>query len=232
MPHFPIVLFDLDHTLLDSDSSERLAYASTMAAAGLEEPEAHFATYREINGRLWAAVERRELTPNDVKRRRFDEFCATVDLDADTEAMGVAFTDGLADHGELYPGARELLDAAGASATLGLVTNGIGSVQRRRLTRLGLDADFAAVAVSGELGVAKPDPAIFERVFADLSDALGRTVGPDETVMIGDSLSSDIRGAADAGITAIWFNRHGAQAPADLTIAHEVHDLAEIAPLL
>ena len=227
-----VCLFDLDHTLLDSDESERQAYLRTMTEAGLADPAAHFPTYRTINGALWAAVERHEISPNEVKVRRFAEFNAATGLDADPSAMADTFVDGLASFGELYPGARELLDDLGARTTLAVVTNGIGVVQRRRLQRLGLDTTFAAVAISGELGVSKPDPAIFDHVFADLSTALGRPVGADDAVMIGDSLTSDMAGAANAGIRSIWLNRHRAPAPTDPGVDHIVTDLGAIAALV
>ncbi len=228
----PVCLFDLDHTLLDSDESERRAYLRTMSDAGLHDPGRHFETYRAINGRLWAAVERHEISPNEVKVRRFAEFNAATGLDADPTAMADDFVDGLASFGELYPGARELLDTLAARTTLALVTNGIGQVQRRRLERLDLASTFAAVAISGELGVSKPDPAIFDHVFAELTSALGHSVGSADAVMIGDSLTSDMAGAANAGIRSIWFNRHAAPAPTDPTVDHVVHQLGEIAELV
>ncbi len=225
MARYPVVLFDLDHTLLDSDESERLAYRHTCERSGLADPDPHFATYRRINGELWRAVERGELSPNEVKVRRFAEFTDAVGLDADPAAMAERFVDGLASFGELYPGARTMLDALLPHVTLGLVTNGIGIVQRRRLVRLDLDPDFAAVAISGELGLSKPAPAIFDHITAELELGADR----DGLVMIGDSLTSDIAGAANAGIDSIWFNRHGAERPADAPpVTHEITDLAEI----
>ncbi len=219
------MLFDLDHTLLDSDASEAEAYTLTLRAAGCDEPEQHFDTYRAINATLWGAVERGEISPNEVKTRRFAELIAAINLDADPEAMGADFVDGLAHNGELYPGAIELLDelAGDQNITLGLVTNGIGSVQRTRLDRLDLNKYFSAVAISGELGTAKPDAEIFRLIFAELGE-------PDRarSLMVGDSLSSDIAGGVAASIDTAWFNRHDSTPPDPAPFTYEVTTLGAV----
>ena len=224
---YATVLFDLDHMLLDSDESERLAFAATMAGAGASDvADELFPTYTAINRAMWAAVERGELTPLDVKARRFEDFVTQTGLDADPTAMAVAFVHGLGAHGDLYPGARELLSAVRPHARTALVTNGIGEVQRARIARLGLAPFFDAISISGELGVAKPAPEIFDHTFAELS------VGDrNQAVMIGDSLTSDIAGGSNAGIDTIWFNRHGSVAGA-VTPTHEVRAIDEIAAVL
>ena len=84
---------------------------------------------------------------------------------------------------------------------LGLVTNGPSGLQRAKLERSGLAPFFEAVAISGELGVGKPEAAIFERAL----EALG--VPPERAVMVGNSLERDVRGAQDAGLKAVWVRR-------------------------
>lgn len=226
---YSTVLFDLDHTLLDSDASEAAAFGQTLRASGCDEPDQHFATYRRINATLWAGVERGEIGPDDVKTRRFVDLVEIINLDADPEAMGAAFVKGLAQNGDLYPGARQLLDelARHDDLTLGLVTNGIGSVQRTRLDRLDLNKYFSAIAISGELGTSKPAPRIFELIFEDLDQ-------PDRTraLMVGDSLSSDIAGGVAAEIDTAWFNRHGVTPPEPRPFTHEFRILGDLVPIV
>ncbi len=226
---YSTVLFDLDHTLLDSDASEAAAFELTLRAAGCADPGEHVATYRRINGALWAGVERGEVSPNEVKTLRFEQLIAEVGLDADPNVMGSNFVDGLANNGELYDGARELLDvlAAREDITLALVTNGIGIVQRTRLERLDLARYFEAVAISGELGVSKPGAEIFDLIFAELGEP-ERT----EAVMIGDSLSSDIAGGTAAGIDTVWYNPKQVSAPDPTLFTHEIHSLGGLVSLL
>ena len=195
---FTTIVFDLDHTLLDSDGSEQLAFAETLHSIGVEEPEQHLKTYQRINVALWKRVEQGELSPNDVKVMRFTQLLERLDIEEDPELLGDRYLTGLGNNGELYPQARELLDALDGHR-LGLVTNGIGSVQRRRLERLDLDRYFSGVAISGEVGVAKPDPQIFSHLkFADWA--------PEQTVIIGDSLTSDIAAGHNASIATCWYN--------------------------
>lgn len=219
-------LFDLDHTLLDSDASEIAAYAHTMAAVGVADPDHHFERYVTINREMWRAVEAGTMRPDEVRFRRFEQFTAELGIDVDPVAMADAFVWGLGAHGELYEGARDVLDALVGRGRLALVTNGLSEVQRARIERLDLGHYFDAVIISSEVGVTKPRREIFELAFAQLGS-------PDvaSAVMIGDSLSSDVRGGRDFGIATCWFNQHGAVAGPDDASTHEVRALAEILTL-
>jgi 2-haloacid dehalogenase len=240
---YPTVLFDLDHTLFDTDTSEDLAFDLTLRGVGVADPSAHRATYDRINGELWRAVERGERTPDEVRDERFRRFVAETGLaertgaDAATLAIDLAdaFVAALGAHGELYEGARELLDALAAldGISLGLVTNGLGEVQRARLARLGLDRTFGSVVVSGEVGVSKPSPAIFELAFTGLA-ALGPAAARGErALMVGDNLGSDIRGGLAAGIHTCWYNpRTRAIADPAHRPHHEVATLDQVLPLV
>lgn len=200
---YTTLLFDLDHTLLDSDASHEAAFRAAMRTLGVEAPADSVQHFERINQALWRRVEQGELSPNDVKVRRFAQLLDELSLDGDPAAMGEEFARGLADHGELYPGAREVLDHVAGRARLALVTNGIGSVQRGRIERLGLADYFAAVVISGEVGASKPGTAIFDLTFEQLA------VGRAGSVMIGDNFGSDILGGHNAGIDTVWFNPHG-----------------------
>jgi len=221
---FTTILFDLDHTLLDSDASEALAFDHTLRSIGVDEPAQHLDAYRTINSALWKRVELGELSPNEVKSLRFVQLLEHLGIDGDPEAMGQTYVGGLGSFGELYPGARELLDAC-SSARLGMVTNGIGAVQRARIERLDLGDYFEGVAISGEVGVAKPEPAIFDHLGFGALD-------PTTTVMIGDSLTSDIAAGHNAGFATCWFDRHNAGIPTENPPTMTVTSLREISALL
>lgn len=222
---YTTVLFDLDHTLFDSDTSLRTAHDVTMRSVGLD-PDGVYDRFERINSALWRRVELHEIAPDDVRVLRFEQLLAELSVDGDPVAMADTFVDVLAASGDLYEGARELLDELAAVAELGLVTNGIGSVQRGRLARLGIDALFATVVISGEAGVAKPSPAIFDLALADVVDR-------STVVMIGDNLGSDIAGGVAAGIDTIWFNPRGEPTPPSGPAAtHEVEALADISAIV
>jgi 2-haloacid dehalogenase len=218
---FSTVLFDLDHTLLDSEASEALAFNFTLRSIGVAEPGEHLPIYKRLNMALWKRVELGELSPNEVKVLRFEQLLHELQMSGDPQALGDTYVKGLGDHGELYAGSEPLLDVLYPLVTLGMVTNGIGSVQRRRIERLRLDRYFSTVAISGEVGVSKPDPAIFEHL--DLDSWV-----PRETVLIGDSLTSDIAAGANAGISTCWFNPTGQPMTGPATPTIEVTSLDQI----
>ena len=149
-------LLDLDHTLFDTEASETAAFEQTMAAAGIAGVANHWTTYERINLELWAAVERDEIQPQVVRTRRFELFVAEQELDADPLQMADDFVTGLAMNGDLYDGAREVLEQLSARASLAMVTNGLSEVQRARIERLRLDDYFDAIAISAEIGASKP----------------------------------------------------------------------------
>ena len=224
---YETILFDLDHTLLDSDESERRAYAYATEQVGLSEPDRHFSLYVTINRRMWREVERGELQPSDVRVRRFEEFNAEVGLDADPAVMAEHFVWALGAFGDLYDGAREVLAACSASASLGLVTNGLSDVQRSRLSRTGIADYFDAIVISSEVGVTKPRPDIFELTFSQLGGPAKETA-----VMVGDSLTSDIEGGRNFGIDTCWYNPHRNRAEQGPGPTHQVSSLHELLQVL
>lgn len=216
---YTTLLFDLDHTLFDADASEEAAFHDTLTFAGAANPSVYYDTYNAINVALWAKVEAEKLTPNDVRYERFRQLVDATDLDADPIAMGDRYVWGFGNNGDLYPGARDLLETLASSAALAIITNGIGEVQRTRIDRLALDRYFDAVVISGEVGAAKPGTEIFDIVFEQLGQ-------PDKatSLMIGDNLGSDIKGGINYGIDTCWFNPNGRVANG-LPITHEISDL-------
>lgn len=84
---------------------------------------------------------------------------------------------------------------------LAAVTNASGAHQREKLTSLGLAQFFDHIAIAGEVGVAKPDPAMFHTVCAVLD------CEPAQALHVGDKLHTDALGAHDAGLYGVWLNR-------------------------
>lgn len=220
---YSTLLFDLDNTLFDAETAELLAFDHALAAGGVPEPRSHLATYEVINRALWAAVERQELTPNEVQARRFVDLVATAGLDADPRLLADEFVAGMGRFGDLYPGARAVLERLATDATLALVTNGLGAIQRARVDRLALEPLFSAIVISGEVDTAKPGTRIFDIAFEALD-------WPDResALMVGDSLSSDMAGGAVYGIATCWYNPGGAVAPSGAGVDHEIRSLDQL----
>jgi YjjG family noncanonical pyrimidine nucleotidase len=218
--------FDFDHTLFDSDASESLAFGHALAASGIERTDDLFATYASINRLLWADVEAGRYNPNQVRELRFIRLADEAMLDVDPAALAADFTVGMQEFGELYPGAREVLVALGDRGPLALVTNAISVIQRRRIERTGLDALFEVIVISSEVNVSKPSPAIFDHTFAQLTE-----LDRNRTLMVGDSLTSDMAGGVAAGIDTCWFNQHGKANTSSLPLTHEIEDLGQLLEL-
>ena len=224
---YQTILLDLDHTLFDTEVSEKVAFEQTVMAAGVPQAIAFLSTYQRINIELWTAMERGELNAKLIRNLRFERFVAECNLDADPDQMADDFVAGLGAYGDLYDGAREVLEQLCAQASLALVTNGFSEVQRSRIARLGLDEYFDAVAISAEIGAGKPDAGIFDFVFESLGSPSRRSA-----VMVGDNLSADIAGGANYGIATCWYNPSGRVPENTHRIDHEVNDLQKLLSLV
>ena len=108
-----------------------------------------------------------------------------------------------------------------------VVSNGTVVAQTKKLTRSGLGALMDGVFLSEQLGAEKPRKEFFDQVFAAIEP-----FNKNETMIVGDSLTSDMRGGGDAGIVTCWYNPEGAAAPDGYRIDHEIHNLHEVYGLL
>jgi len=220
---YETILLDLDHTLFDSDTSEQTAFAQALVTAGIVEPMRYFMAYQAINLKLWAAVERGEVLQQHVRTHRFERLVVQENIDADPLQLANDFVAGLGANGSLYDGAREVLESLSGKASMALVTNGLGEVQRARVERLGIGEYFDAIVISAEVGAAKPGTEIFDIVFEALESP-----SKDSALMVGDSLSSDMQGGANYGIATCWYNPNGQSDLRADQVAHEISDLAEL----
>jgi YjjG family noncanonical pyrimidine nucleotidase len=208
-PPFRGFLIDADNTIFDYDRAEREALAAVLAEAGLEPTPAIHEAYRRINDGFWRAFERGEVTQDELKVERFRRLFAETAPGRRTDPAETSrkYLSKLAMQVHLLPhAARAIADLAGRAA-LGLATNGLPEVQRGRLERSGLAHCFHAVLISGEIGVAKPDP----RFFLMGAERLG--LQPSEVLCVGDVPGTDIRGARAAGMASCWVAGPGASWP-------------------
>ncbi len=224
---YSTVLLDFDYTLLDSDASSRAAFGNLMAACGVGDPTEHLPGFEVINTALWRQVERHELTPDEVHVLRFELLSPKIGSPLSPQEMADIYSEGMGANGELYPGALELLDTLAGRASLAMVTNGVGAIQRARVARLDLGQYFDAIVISGEVGTAKPGREIFDITF----DRIGRPSKAD-ALMVGDSLSSDIRGGSEFNIDTCWYNPHGASAGPGASPTHVIPSLQDLSSVV
>ncbi|WP_213528620.1 HAD family hydrolase [Paenibacillus cisolokensis] len=191
------VLFDLDNTLLDRDRSFDV-FAEMLARHYFpgETPERH----RFIAGQLRAA----DMDGYKDKHELFRELPDMLSWAGAPAAdeLFAFYSRHYPEQATLMEAAEELLDYCGERYRLGLITNGGSDVQNRKIDRLGIRARFGAVVVSGDVGIRKPDPAIF-RLALSLLDVL-----PERALYIGDHPRNDMAGACEAGLHTVWFERN------------------------
>jgi len=221
--------FDFDHTLFDSDASEALAFQHALAdsTAGSE----LFTTYKSINAALWGEVEAGLRSPNEVRTLRFARLVEQASLDLDPTALADSFTNGMQEFGELYPSAADVVSELRERGPVVMVTNAISEIQRRRIDRLGIAPLFDAIVISSEVGVSKPAPGIFDHAFAAIEGLGVGPITPSSTLMVGDSLTSDMAGGVAAGLKTCWFNPHGKSRSAAVAIDHEITRLDQLLSL-
>lgn len=207
------VFLDLDGTLLD-ESRLQEAVVGTCERVAAMQPGLHASQLLEANAREWAAYwagieDEWDLGALDGASvqleawRRTLRACGCVD-EATVRFAARTFGDLCRETYTLFddvPGFLALVKQAGIR--LALITNGASDTQREKLCALDIERWFDAVVISGEVGVAKPDPAAFEIALTELA-------APRDGVWhVGDTLTADVAGAKAAGLTAVWLNRHG-----------------------
>lgn len=204
MANYEYVLFDADNTLFDFDAAEHAALEATLAHYDLPGDDAVLGRYQAINAALWAAHERGEVSRDDLVVERFAVLLRELDTQLDAAALNTYYLARLGEDAGLLPGADALCQVLAPCCTLAIVTNGVGRVQRGRLARSPLKDLFSYLFISEELGCQKPEKGFFDQVF----HSMGLT-DLSRVILVGDSLSADIQGAANAGIPSIWYNPKG-----------------------
>lgn len=219
---YKTVLFDADNTLLDFSATEAQALRRTMERRGLTFTPERLARYTAINRELWDALHRGEVEQAWLKTERFRRFGAELGWSGDPAAWDEEYLDALGDCGALLPGALELLKALKPYCRIGLATNGLQTVQRRRLADNPIVPYLDGIFISQEMGVGKPHREYFDRVLAQM--------GADHrsTVMVGDDLLSDIQGAVNARIDSIWYSPKGGESPLPTYRVERLDQVADI----
>ncbi len=221
------VFFDVDDTLLDFKKAELVALSSTMKELGLEPTDEILARYHVINRTQWELLERGEITREQVLSRRFSLLFEEYNIPCDVEKVKTLYEEFLSVGYYFIPGAPELLETLHTKYDLYLVTNGTATIQRRRLESACILPYFKGLFISHEIGFNKPDPRYFEHCFSKI-DGFEK----EKAVIVGDSLSSDIRGGNLVGVRTCWFNPSHSKCKPIAKPDFEVDDLSALPALL
>lgn len=221
---YELVLFDADDTLFDFGLCESVAFARVMEAHGVvDQPRDFYPSYQRISRDLWALLEKGRTTKDELKVERFRELFKRYKLEKDARSASEAYIEALAEQSFLLEGALETLRDLKGQCRIGIVTNGISHVQKRRLELSPLHSFIELMVVSEECGFPKPD----ERIFAHTLEKFGHK-NKTTTLMVGDRLEADIQGAWNHGIASCWFNPQRAHNRSGVIPTHVIHKLPEL----
>ena len=190
---FEFLFLDLDDTILDFQKAEHIALSKTLQSFGLNPTENVLKRYNLINKAHWEALERKELTREQVLVGRFQVLFAEMGIESDPVTVARTYEHNLGIGHYFLPGAEEAVEALSKKYKLYLASNGTESVQKGRMTSANLYRFFETVFVSQEIGHNKPSKAYFDACFARIPD-----FDPRKALIVGDSLTSDILGRCNS----------------------------------
>lgn len=221
------LFLDLDDTILDFHKAERIALGKTFRGFGLEPTDEVMARYSKINKAHWEALERKELTREEVLVGRFAVLFGEYGISVDPVLCARTYENNLSIGHYFLPGAYEAVEALSKKYKLYLASNGTAKVQAGRLESANISHFFQEIFISQEIGANKPDILYFQRCFARIPG-----FDPSRAMMVGDSLSSDILGGKQAGIQTCWVNPAGKPCPENIRPDYEIKALPQLEELL
>jgi len=224
---FEFLFLDLDDTILDFHKAERIAIAKTIREFGVEPTEEVLHRYHIINKWHWEQMELGKMIRPQVLEGRFGMLFSELGVRADPAACAKAYEINLSQGHWFLPGAEEAVERLSKKYRLFLASNGTASVQKGRMTSANLYRFFEKVFVSQEIGHNKPSLEYFEAAFSQIPGFDKR-----KCIMVGDSLTSDIRGGINAGIATCWVNPEHLPGRENIQPDYEIEYLHQLEALL
>lgn len=221
-----VVFIDIDDTLLDFTKCANDAIKSACNKFGVPYTTTLVDTFHPINLDLWHRLEKKEVTKEKLFDTRFQIVFDKLGIKADGIAFETAFRENFHESAILVDGARDLLEYLRSKYKVYVASNASMHQQTNRMKRAELDGYIDGYFVSEEIGFSKPQKEFFDACFKALPD-----VKPQDVVMIGDSLSADIKGACEYGLKTIWYN-HRNEPTSDVKCDYIVSRLSEVKNIL
>ena len=225
------VFFDLDHTIWDFDKNaeetlHELYHTYDLKQLGLHSSDLFIEVYTKNNHQLWADYHIGKISKEVLRSTRFSK--TFIELGVSPELIPEKFEDDYVSicptKTNLFPHAHDTLSYLQKKYTLHIISNGFKESTALKIGNTDLAKYFSTIFISEIIGFNKPDKAIFEHALKS-ADAI-----VSESLMIGDSVEADIRGAQDFGMKAIYFNPERREKPDD--VLHQIYCLSELVALL
>ena len=197
------ILWDIDGTILNFHRSAENSLKNTFKKFGYGEiTDELLHMYEEINDVYWCKLEKGEITKEKLLVERFVEFFTKIGVETTRVVeFNQAYLNGLLDTVVFMPEAYETVKKLHPEYKQYIVTNGVKELQRKKIAKAHIEEFFDGIFISDEIGYEKPHIEFFNYVFDRIP-----TKNPDEVIIIGDSLTSDIAGGICAGIHTCWYH--------------------------
>ncbi len=207
--NYQALIFDLDDTLIDFGKGMENCLGKLHAQFFFTHPVKEYKeVFKKINDALWELVDKEKIRPQDVKIERFRQLVEHLSLDLDYALIAEVYEEMLGQQAHWFPGVKETLIHFKKTHKIGVITNGFGSVQKKKYQLMGIEKICSSFIISEHAGVAKPNKVIFDMALKELD------VGPSHALMVGDRLESDYQGALNAGLDFCWVNPQKKPLPA------------------
>lgn len=221
---YSVLLFDLDNTLLDFNKAEEHAFFMTAKNQGVTFTKADYDEYHKINDKWWKLHEKGLYSRDEIVLYRYAEFFKLKGVNLSPEKFNADYMINLGEGKFTVNGAEEVLKTLKImGAQIYVVTNGVVSIQNRRLKNNPVTPYIDGMFVSEKIGVPKPDVRFFKAAEEEFGIRFD-----DKTLIIGDSLTSDIAGGKNAGIKTCWFNPRGTANDSAVNPDYEIKNLFDV----
>lgn len=227
MKKYRTILIDADGTIFDFDACEREALRIALTKHGYMFNEDILSLYSGINLALWKRLERGEVDRQFVIYERFRKLFEELGIEDDGVSLEDYYQVILGMQHFYIEDAPKVLDYLHQKYDIYAVTNGITATQLSRFKGSGADKYMKRIFVSEETGFQKPRKEFFDYCFERIDN-----INLSETIIIGDSLTSDILGGNNAGIDTCWFNPGAAVNNTNAMVDIEIRKLRELMDIL
>jgi len=229
MKKYELVLFDIDGTLLDFEKAERVGMKETLTRYGLKNDDEVLDSYNEINICHWKIFERGELSLDNLLVKRHEVLFERYGFKQDAAKFNDYYESRLKNCAYLVEHALDILDyVKSKSCKMAIITNGIYETQTNRITLSSLNEYFQHVYISEKIGYSKPRKEIFEHIFKDI----GGDIKKENALIVGDSLTSDIKGGNNFGIDTCWVNPQRLENDLDVKVDYEIQSLLQLKEII
>lgn len=215
---YEVIIFDADDTLFDFKKSEQEAFKNTMLEFDIAyQEDYHLPIYHKINSAIWKEFEEGKITQQVLKVERFRRLSNKLNIEFNEYEFAIAYMKHLANASYLFDDSIPFIQKLHKDYRLIILTNGLTNVQTKRIKQSIIANYFESIIISEEVGVSKPDPRIFELALESI-----HYTDKSKVLMVGDSLTSDIKGGINFGVDTCWINRNHVSNTTNIKPTYEI----------